>query len=510
MASSRSRPSVTAARQSRVHTALPAYQAPQHPLNENAQRALQNLPRDHKLDTLKQRLRVANNHLTHAAADVNDRYQVKYAENDKRKRRLEKQASQEGNEAQDALLDAMREKTDEMTDRLEEGIRKIIDAGAEVDGMEKALRELQENVANGGGRVAPTQSTLGASYNRSARRRQSPRSGDENSELEEEDSQMVGENDSAMGVLKRKIGEQRAAYQNLSMSSRYVFKKKPNLQFLLLILTSYASHNDYVGFKKIVHDAHYPEQEAPPMPHASTWFPSESPDPSNPNTCAAAARDAIQDDDDDLAVASERVSINCPLTLRPMKDPVTSQKCPHSFEKEAILDMISRSDVIIGGSGRRGVHDGQKAMKCPVCEVVRLIPKKSTYTANIYQSHSSSPPTTSKKTPSSSVRSNASRLLLRTTNSQTKMMMGKAMQLSTEVAGDQKKSVALQHPLGRRDSRASDEVRRLVVQKGRCLWYRVHSSDGIGTKIEKSRVALRSLILRTITMTKTCRVGPIC
>lgn len=93
---------------------------------------------------------------------------------------------------------------------------------------------------------------------------------------------------------------------------------------------------------------------------------SESPDPSHPTTrAAAAAGDAIEDDDD-LAVASERVSIKCPLTLLPMKEPVTSQKCPHSFEKGVILDMINRSDITLEGSGRRGV----KALKCPVCVVV--------------------------------------------------------------------------------------------------------------------------------------------
>ena len=106
------------------------------------------------------------------------------------------------------------------------------------------------------------------------------------------------------------------------------------------------------------------------MPHASTWFSSDSPDGSDPNTRAAATGDAIQDEDDELAVAAERVSINCPLTLRPMKTPVTSQRCPHSFEKEAILSLINLSDVMVGGTGRRGVHGGEKAMKCPVCEVV--------------------------------------------------------------------------------------------------------------------------------------------
>jgi len=144
---------------------------------------------------------------------------VKHAENEKRRRRLEKQNSQEGNEEQDAVLDAVRQKTDDVTDRLEEGIRKIIDAGAEAEEMEKALQQLQENVANGGGRVAPTQSTLGASYNR-PRRRQGAGLDDEDSDFEEDDAGMVGENDSAMAVLKSKIGEQRAAYQNMSMSSR--------------------------------------------------------------------------------------------------------------------------------------------------------------------------------------------------------------------------------------------------------------------------------------------------
>jgi hypothetical protein len=114
------------------------------------------------------------------------------------------------------------------------------------------------------------------------------------------------------------------------------------------------------------------------MPNASTWFPPSSPDPTLPHntrSTAAGTNDPIDDknddddDEDDLAVASERISIKCPLTLLPMKDPVTSQKCPHSFEKEAILSMLGASDVWVGGSGRRG--DGQRGMKCPVCEVVR-------------------------------------------------------------------------------------------------------------------------------------------
>ena len=144
------------------------------------------------------------------------------------------------------------------------------------------------------------------------------------------------------------------------------------IQFLAYGLdTSYTQNNDYIGFKKLVYDAQFPGDDAPPMPHSSTWFSDQSPDSSDPHTrgAAAAAGNQPTGNDDDLAVASERISIKCPITLLPMKDPVTSTKCPHSFEREAILSMINASDVRVDGSGRRGAG-GKKAMQCPVCTVV--------------------------------------------------------------------------------------------------------------------------------------------
>lgn len=60
--------------------------------------------------------------------------------------------------------------------------------------------------------------------------------------------------------------------------------------------------------------------------------------------------------------------MKCPLTLLPFRDPVTSTKCPHSFEREAIHDMIGRSNFTIppppGQGGRR-----VRAVKCPVCSI---------------------------------------------------------------------------------------------------------------------------------------------
>lgn len=137
--------------------------------------------------------------------------------------------------------------------------------------------------------------------------------------------------------------------------------------------TSYTKNNDYIGFKKLVYDAQFPGDDAPPMPHSSTWFPDQSRDSSDPNTGgpAAAVGSEADSNDDDLAVASERISIKCPITLLTMKDPVTSTKCPHNFEREAILSMINASEVRVDGSGIRGAG-GKKAMQCPVCTVVSL------------------------------------------------------------------------------------------------------------------------------------------
>lgn len=215
--SARSRPSATSNRQRSGPTPLPTYQPPQHPLNENAIRAVQDLPRNHKLDSLKARLNAANNHLAGAAVDINDRLVAQIALHEKSRARREKQGSQEDNEEEEMAMDEKRQQTIELTGRLESGVRKIIDAKFEVEGVEKALRELETNVANNRGAIAPTQSTLGASQFRPNRRR---RGGDADAEDSEDDTESAGENGGALDFIKRKVAEQNSTYQNETMSFR--------------------------------------------------------------------------------------------------------------------------------------------------------------------------------------------------------------------------------------------------------------------------------------------------
>lgn len=119
----------------------------------------------------------------------------------------------------------------------------------------------------------------------------------------------------------------------------------------------------------MVHEAKYPDNEAPPMPHSSTWFSHmEGPgaDASSGTPGSRRTRNQRQPspaDSDDIAIERERISLQCPLTLVRFRDPVTSTKCPHSFEREAIMDMISRSQPVRGGPR-------VKAVKCPVCSIL--------------------------------------------------------------------------------------------------------------------------------------------
>ena len=216
--SARSRTSRASNRQ-RAGPTLPNYQPPQHPLNENAIRAIQDLHRNHRLDTLKTRLNTANNHLAGAAVDVNDRLVARIALHEKSRARREKHGSQEDNEEEERAMDEKRRQTDGLTVRLESGVRKIVDTKFEVHNVEKALKELETNVANNRGAIAPTQSTLGASQFRSNRRRRGGDVDDEDSD-NGNDTQSNGENEGALDFIKRKTSEERSRYLNETMSHR--------------------------------------------------------------------------------------------------------------------------------------------------------------------------------------------------------------------------------------------------------------------------------------------------
>lgn len=215
-------------------TPLPPYQPPAHPLNVNAQRALHNLPRTHRVDGLQTHLSQAITSLTAAAGDINDRSQQRIASHQKRKARREgreggpdgpggAQGAEEDelNESNRAA-EQMQETVAEMTADLEQLVRKIVDAKANVDHTTTVLSEIDANVSsNGQGIVAPTQSTLGASQLREKKRRRPHVDlSDEEEEEDGDEGTLAAGPAGPLNVFKRKTAEFASEYENSSMRNR--------------------------------------------------------------------------------------------------------------------------------------------------------------------------------------------------------------------------------------------------------------------------------------------------
>lgn len=193
--SGRARQSNAASKPNRGPTALPPYQPPANKLNNAGQRALHSLPSNHRLDGLQKRLKHANTVLSNTAGELNDRYQQKAAAHQRRQARRRAQGAEDDEADED--VEKMQLGVEGMTDRMEQSVRMIIDARAAVEGVDTALRELDTNISAGGGAVAPTQSTLGASQFRHKRRKPEAEPDDDEDEDEDEDENDDGNDDDA-------------------------------------------------------------------------------------------------------------------------------------------------------------------------------------------------------------------------------------------------------------------------------------------------------------------------
>ncbi|GIK06943.1 hypothetical protein Aspvir_002596 [Aspergillus viridinutans] len=362
---------------------LPAYEPPIAPLNaagHNAIIALLNAP---SLRQLKTHIQRAEEKLTDSAGEVNERLtdaRVRYQKERARKRKRANGetpaaegggAKEEEDEEEDNYDDGeeinrlarLEEQVQSVTEELEARMRQTIDAEVKLEGLKGVLadmaKEAEEATVAGAGAGA-----AGLRGRRTRRRR-----GDDE---EDQDPEEVGDEDyeatpepQMTGIppsrrLGQKLDEESARWTGQSLTQRY------------------STNNAYIGFYRIVHEAKHPGDDIPPLPHASTWF-AHKEDPhatSTATTDQTSARRTRQRrspspaDSDEIAIERERISLKCPLTLLPFRDPVTSTKCPHSFEREAITDMIAHSSTTVPGPPSRGRRNRIRSVKCPVCSVV--------------------------------------------------------------------------------------------------------------------------------------------
>ncbi|KAJ4322327.1 hypothetical protein N0V94_002436 [Neodidymelliopsis sp. IMI 364377] len=351
--SSRSRPSRVAAtpRGSRhsiaptpirsTQDALPPYKRPSHPLDGEAQHALREL-NGRTLVEVKRQNSAAVTTIRSTAEGVNDMLSEQQRYFDARSKRWAAGQKLDEKEDEERTMADLQQKVDEATAKLEESMRAVIDSSVAAQRLEDALEWLRQN--------APRQ--LEDEYNtqmtqRQVQRRQTQRTGN-GSDAEPDEEIDEGPTPGPTPL----DGSRVALTGSVEMFTDRLERKK-NEYTSLSLTTRYAKHNDYRDFKRVVHDARYGETAV--LGHEDTWFTEAG----EPALGVTRPRDGDFDSDDDIVMDKATISTKCPITFQQFKDPYTSNKCPHTFEKNAILDMIRHS----GSNFGRG---GTKSVACPI------------------------------------------------------------------------------------------------------------------------------------------------
>ncbi|KAH8705018.1 mRNA capping enzyme-domain-containing protein [Talaromyces proteolyticus] len=357
----------------------PDYEPLYAPLNAAGQRALAALLSAPSFRQVAQHIQQASDKLTETAAEVNERAtdariqyeskkRKKLAARKKNKAAIRKQQGddedesngEDGEDEEDVAelqrLEELERKVKHTTTLAEERMRGVVvDGEYRLSGLKNAIEGVH------------TEAEEDAAERKRQQRLRNRRHADEDEELPDADEEDEDEDEEPATVipsqlLEEKIRAHQAEWARQSLTQRY------------------AHHNNYIGFYRVVHDAKHPGNETPPVPHSSTWFShleSHSRSGSASPTTGRIQTPSDDEDDDEIAIERERISLTCPLTLRTFEDPVKSTKCVHSFERQVIEDLIRNSSMTVaagdqdfqGGGGRSARARRVRAVLCPVCSV---------------------------------------------------------------------------------------------------------------------------------------------
>ncbi|KAM0439923.1 hypothetical protein ACHAPT_001021 [Fusarium lateritium] len=286
-------------------TALPEYQPPSCPLSDAARRSLNDLSHARTTAVYQQQL---GDSLRLLGSSVGDLHEQLREQRDRleaiRTKRQEKSTEKTPDEERlDDHVTDLEARVNALTDSSEEAIRALIDYGAELEDEGIIITDLYNAAA----------ADQAQSQRRSGQRDDAEGSTESGDDVDSKDLAAP----SNLERFKAMRAKKKADYTAMDMHQRY------------------ALNNDYAAFKKLWHDSMAGE-DGPPLPDASRWFRPDG----RPVMRATSPGAADDDDDDDIAVAREVLSINCPLTLQPMKQPFSNRKCKHTFEKAALLDYL--------------------------------------------------------------------------------------------------------------------------------------------------------------------------
>jgi hypothetical protein len=320
-------------------------------LNAAARQALAQISNNRTTRKFDEHLKKSSELLRDAVGATNDRaWEANWALQRVKKRAETGQDKPDDDRELEEYASRLSENVSVATSKLEAAIRDIIDYRVELEDEGEVLNVVRGEVAEQV-RTWESRQAKGNGKRKEPRKQADPslddameendEDGQENEDEEESESRDPGENTPVTGVneIMHRVRQSKAEdWARMNMAQRY------------------GEHNDYVIFKRTLHDAQHPD-DGVNLPHSSAWF---GPD-GHPVLSKVGEEPAIGDDgDDELRIAGEVLSFKCPLSMKTMEEPYSaSKKCKHAFEKKSILEFIGNKGMI----------------QCPVvgCTQVRLL-----------------------------------------------------------------------------------------------------------------------------------------
>ncbi|KAF2755715.1 hypothetical protein EJ05DRAFT_478673 [Pseudovirgaria hyperparasitica] len=333
---------------------LPPYESPKYALTVDAQRKLDALHKG-RFDSVKKYYEDALENLAVAANGLGDALvrREREAADNKRKR-----DNDEGETGDEDGFERFRSEVDGRTRKMEMMTRKLIDRRETLEYMEEGIKGLKTQASQSS---QSSQSSQAASQRRQAASQARSRRGGRRrggNESEDDDSDP---DPTLPGTVPPTAADEAAAddddeeevpIPSLHKTYHAQLESKTATYKAYPAATRYAEQNSYIQFRKAVHDGLRKDAD---MPHARTWFTPDGKPANLTSTDLLAQAAAAGDEDSELILSRAKMSLKCPITLLPFERPVTSTVCRHSFESEAVLDMIRRS---VGPPRGEAAHPG--------------------------------------------------------------------------------------------------------------------------------------------------------
>lgn len=297
-------------------------QPPAAPLNDEGQQSLALL-----LQNSAARTRLYNRHkkaaetLQQIAGDINDEARTARTRHWKKLKQLDAEGDEEPEEKLEEY-NKFQDHVKDVTKRLDLGIRRIVD---DVDWLASVPNALKSVGIKCGAITEETQRTQSTIPMTTQRSRGTADDEDEDAEMAEHEvhpsSTQFDPADAPSALLQSAFDKWVLAWNAQSLTEKY------------------AQTNEYRGFYKTVWDAkNHGDKDDVPAPHHTLWFAAE--EGRETDTTARSGGNSDNGVDDDIAVDHVVIRTKCPFTFASFKDPVTSKKCPHSFERSAFEEVM--------------------------------------------------------------------------------------------------------------------------------------------------------------------------